>query len=126
MAAAQRAHQTAHHKEVTVKLRLFSIIAVFTAFSIYTALVAAEQGYTGFLELAMTGGWAAQVFVDLCIALVLFALWMLGDARKHGITVWPYLLAILTTGSVGALAYLIHRTARAANAPMVRRSPAAA
>jgi protein-S-isoprenylcysteine O-methyltransferase Ste14 len=126
MAAAQTALQTAHHKEVSMKLRLFSIIAVFTAFSIYTALVVAEQGYTGFLEVAMAGGWGAQVFVDLCIALVLFALWMLGDARKHGITVWPYVLAILIAGSVGALAYLVHRTVREASAPMVRRNPVAA
>ena len=95
-----------------MKLRLFSVIAVFAAFTIYTTMVVLDHGYTGFIELAMTGGWAAQVFIDLCIALILFAVWMIPDARERGIPAWPYFLAILTTGSVGALAYLVHRTAK--------------
>ena len=96
-----------------MKLRLFSVIAVFAAFSTYTAIVVMNHGYTGFLELALTGGWGAQVFIDLCIALILFTIWMVPDARERGIPAWPYFLAILTTGSVGALAYLVHRTAKA-------------
>jgi hypothetical protein len=95
-----------------MKLRLFSVIAVFAAFTIYTTMVVLDHGYTGFIELAMTGGWGAQVFIDLCIALILFAIWMIPDARERGIPAWPYFLAILTTGSVGALAYLVHRTAK--------------
>ena len=110
-----------------MKLRLFSLIAVFAAFTIYTTLVVLDQGYFGFLELAMTGGWAAQVFIDLCIALLLFAIWMVPDAREHGIPAWPYFLAVLTTGSVGALAYLVHRTAKEAkSAPVTSRSAATA
>jgi len=112
MALIQSAPQSPRIKEVPMKLRLFSVIAVFAAFSTYTAIVVMDHGYTGFLELALTGGWGAQVFIDLCIALILFALWMLPDAREHSIPAWPYFLAILTTGSVGALAYLVHRTAK--------------
>ena len=108
-----------------MKLRLFSLIAVFAAFTIYTTLVVLDQGYFGFLELAMTGGWAAQVFIDLCIALLLFAIWMVPDAREHGIPAWPYFLAVLTTGSVGALAYLVHRTLKEQGvAPRQAHSPA--
>jgi protein-S-isoprenylcysteine O-methyltransferase Ste14 len=99
-----------------MKLRLFSVIAIFAAFTIYTALVVADHGYTGFIELALTGGWGAQVFIDLCIALALFMFWMVPDAREQNIPAWPYVLAVLTTGSVGALAYLVHRTAKEANA----------
>jgi protein-S-isoprenylcysteine O-methyltransferase Ste14 len=95
-----------------MKFRLFSVTAAFAAFSIYTAIVVVNHGYTGFLELALTGGWGAQVFIDLCIALILFTIWMVPDAREHAIPAWPYFLAILTTGSVGALAYLVHRTAK--------------
>jgi protein-S-isoprenylcysteine O-methyltransferase Ste14 len=95
-----------------MKLRLFSVVTVFAAFTIYTTIVVLNHGYTGFLELALTGGWGAQVFIDLSIALILFALWMVRDAGEHGIPAWPYFLAILTTGSVGALAYLVHRTAK--------------
>ena len=95
-----------------MNLRLFSVLAVFAAFTIYTTMVVLDHGYTGFIELAMTGGWAAQVFIDLCIALILFAIWMIPDTRERGIPAWPYFLAILTTCSVGALAYLVHRTAK--------------
>ncbi len=93
-----------------MKLRAFSLIAVFAAFTIYTAIVVIDHGYTGFIDLAMTGGWGAQVFIDLCIALTLFIIWMVPDARERGIPYAPYILAVLTTGSVGALAYLVHRT----------------
>jgi hypothetical protein len=112
MAGAQSEPHNGRIKEVSMKLRLFSVIAVFAAFTIYTTMVVLDYGYTGFLELAMTGGWAAQIFIDLCIALTLFAIWMIPDARERGIPAWPYFLAILTTGSVGALAYLVHRTAK--------------
>ncbi|NNE16997.1 MAG: DUF2834 domain-containing protein [Myxococcales bacterium] len=95
-----------------MKLRLFSLIAVFAAFSIYTAIVVANHGYTGFIDLALTGGWGAQVFIDLCVALTLFMVWLVPDARERGIPVWPYIIGILTTGSVAALAYLLHRTAK--------------
>ena len=44
-----------------MKLRLFSVTAVFAAFSIYTAIVVMNHGYTGFLELALTGAWGAQM-----------------------------------------------------------------
>lgn len=108
-----------------MKSRLFLAITAFVAFSIYTVIVVASHGYTGFLELAMGGGWGAQVFIDLCIALVLFTLWMVGDAREHAITGWPYVLAILTTGSVGALAYLVHRTAKEAGGTRLARGKAA-
>ena len=109
-----------------MKSRLFLLIAVFAAFAIYTTEVVFAHGYFGFLELAMTGAWATQVFIDLCIALVLFAVWMFPDARERGIPFWPYFFAILTTGSIGALAYLIHRTAKEAGGSEVARRNAAA
>jgi hypothetical protein len=109
-----------------MKLRLFFVLAVFLAFTAYTAMVVLDHGYTGFIELALTGGWGAQVFIDLCIALLLFTVWMVPDARERGIPFVPYVLAILTTGSVGALAYLVHRTAKeSSTAPGQVRSAAA-
>lgn len=110
-----------------MKLRLFSLIAVFAVFTLYTAEVVFAQGYTGFLELAVADAWGGQMFLDLGIALVLFTFWMVPDSRERGITVWPYFVAILTTGSIGALAYLIHRTAKeAGGAEAARRDAAAA
>ena len=99
-----------------MKLRLFSLLAVFAVFTVYTAVIVANHGYTGFIALAMEGGWGGQIFIDLCIALLLFVIWMVPDARDRSIPAVPYVLAIFGTGSIGALAYLIHRTLKESSA----------
>lgn len=125
MAGLQTPSQSEPHQEIHMKIRLFSLIIVFAAFSAYTAMVVVSHGYTGFLELALAGGWGAQVFIDLCIALVLFMFWMVPDARHRDIPFAPYVIAVLTTGSVGALAYLVHRTLKQ-DAGVARRAPRSA
>lgn len=92
-----------------VSLLVFGIVLL--AFGAYTGVVVANHGYTGFLVLAAEEPWGGQMFVDLVIALVLFATWMRADAQREGLPFWPYFVAILTTGSIGALAYLVHRSA---------------
>ena len=99
-----------------MKFRLFSLLIMFVAFTAYTGVVVMDHGYTGFLALAAEGGWGAQIFIDLVIALTMFLVWMVPDARERGIPSVPYALAILTTGSIGALAYLIHRTVKEGSA----------
>lgn len=96
-----------------MKSRLVILLVVLVAFSLWTLAIVADQGYTGFLTLAAAEPWAAQLLVDLVIALSLFLGWMFRDAREHGIPPWPYAALVLTTGSIGALAYLVHRTLRA-------------
>ena len=105
-----------------MKFRTFLLLAVFVMFTVYTAWVVANHGYTGFFDLALAGGWGAQVFIDLCIALLMFMAWMIPDARERGIPFAPYVVAIFTTGSVGALAYLVHRTLRPSTAAAPRAS----
>lgn len=105
-----RSYKMRSTKEVPMKLRTFSLFAVFSLFTVYTAIVVVEHGYTGFIELALGGGWGAQVFIDLVIALLLFMTWMIPDARERGIPGAPYAILILGAGSIGALAYLVHRT----------------
>ena len=107
-----------------MKFQSFFLIVVFLVFTGYTAGVVLEHGYTGFVDVAMTGGWALQIFIDLVIALTAFIVWMLVDAKARGIVGWPYAIAILGTGSIGALAYLIHRSFR--EAPASAREPATA
>ena len=95
-----------------MNVRFAALVASLVVFSAYTAVVVVQHGYTGFLPLAWSEAWAGQMLVDLAIALVLFAGWLVNDARQRGIAAWPYLLLIATTGSIGALAYLTHRTLR--------------
>ncbi|MDC0718075.1 hypothetical protein [Nannocystis bainbridge] len=74
-----------------------------------TVYVVANHGYVGmFADLLSTWPGILTAF-DLTIALVMIAGWMLVDARKHGLTVAPYLVATLAFGSLGPLAYLLRR-----------------
>jgi hypothetical protein len=89
---------------------------VLLIFGGWTTVVVLDHGYTGFLTLAAEHHWGAQMFVDLAIALALFAVWMVDDARSRGRTVWPFLVLTLFTGSIGPLLYLSLRgTTDAAN-----------
>ncbi len=82
-------------------------IAILLPFGALTAYALNDVGYWGLFEyqLASAAGW--QVFADLVIALVLFAGWMIADARRNGRNVWPYLVATLFLGSFGPLFYLL-------------------
>ena len=93
---------------------LFIILVPFALLSAY----ALEQvGYFGIFAAHLHPA-GLQVLSDLVIALTLVMVWMAGDARSRGITVWPYIVATLTLGSFGPLAYLLLRgTATQASAP---------
>jgi hypothetical protein len=89
---------------------------VLLIFGGWTTVVVLDHGYTGFLTLAVEHHWGAQMLVDLAIALALFAVWMIEDARSRGRTVWPFLALTLFVGSIGPLLYLSLRgTTEAAN-----------
>lgn len=72
----------------------------------WTAAIVVEHGYTGFITLALDVDWAAQMLVDLVIALTIALAWLISDARRRGVAAWPYVLMTLFTGSVGPLLYL--------------------
>lgn len=82
------------------------ILVPFTAF---TAYVVIDEGLLGFIA-AHRSGWGQQVFADLVIALTLFLVWMVPDARRHGLPAWPFVLVTLALGSIGALSYLVVRS----------------
>ena len=88
-----------------IVLPLVALVAFFT-FSDYVAL---QDGFFGFLTLALRERWGMQLLVDVGISITLFTLWMFRDAKEQRITPWPYLVACLSLGSIGALAYLVHR-----------------
>ena len=79
---------------------------VLLLFGGWTAVVVFEHGYTGFITVALAEDWAAQLFVDLVIALLLFMTWMVADTKKRGVAFWPWLVLTLFTGSIGPLLYL--------------------
>lgn len=90
-----------------MRLPLLVVVLVsFVAFSFYRV---AGQPFFGFLTLAWNDPWGGQVFVDLVIALSLFLVWARRDAASRGLPFLPYALVTVFLGSMGALAYLIHR-----------------
>src|SRR6185369_12099879 len=84
-------------------------LVVLVAFGALTAVLVVDDGYFGFIRLAMRERWALQMLLDVTISVGLFVLWMVPDARARGISPWPYVAACVTLGSLGALAYLVHR-----------------
>jgi hypothetical protein len=90
-------------------MRKAILVVVLIAFSVFSVVVTVEHGYTGFLTLAGREPWALQMLLDLVIALSLFSSWMKRDARERGLPFVPYVAAIIALGSIGALAYLLHR-----------------
>jgi hypothetical protein len=90
-------------------LVLALVLAAFSALSFYAIEV---HGYLGFFETLASSTAGVVVFTDLVISLTLAMLWMRGDAQERGLPSWPYLLLTFALGSVGPLAYLIHREVR--------------
>jgi hypothetical protein len=81
----------------------------FLVFSAFTLVVMAQWGVVGFLEAGLANGPTVQVGLDLVIMVTLFALWLVRDARERGLNPWPFVALAFTTGSIGALCYLIWR-----------------
>ena len=92
------------------QIALWWVLVDFTAFSLY---VVYTEGYFAFVGAALEFGsnsmWGAQILIDFLVALSVALGWVIADARKRGMVYWPYVLLTLTAGSIGPLAYLIHR-----------------
>ena len=86
------------------------VLAGFGAFSVW---VVAGHGYFGFLSLARREPWALQMLLDLVIACSFGVGWMHADAKKRGLTSWPFVPVVLFFGSIGLLAYVAVRGLRA-------------
>ena len=78
-------------------------------FGALTAVALWYHGYWGIIAPQFQSFGAAQVFVDLVIALVLIMIWMWQDAQATGRNPWPWMVATLVLGSFGPLVYLLTR-----------------
>jgi len=82
---------------------------ILIAFSIFSGYVVYQYGYIGLFEQGLANAATIQIFLDLTIALSLVLLWIWQDARKQGLSPFPYVVLTLTLGSIGPLLYLIRR-----------------
>jgi len=97
------------------------VCLVLVPFLAATLALVADVGVTGFYREVASSPVGIQVFVDLAIALGLVLIWMRTDAREHGLPYFPYVVVTLAIGSVGPLAYLLHREVRRALRPIGER-----
>lgn len=88
-------------------MQRFLLIITLVLFLALTAIALYYHGYWGIIASAFQNFAAAQVLVDLVIALGLFLFWMWRDARAAGRNPWPWTLLTLATGSIGPLIYLL-------------------
>jgi len=86
------------------------LLLVFGAFSVYSAYVVYDVGYVGILRSHLSNAGGIQVLCDLTVSLSLVCVWIFRDARLHGRSPWPYLVATLFLGSIGPLLYLLLRS----------------
>ena len=93
------------------------LVVVLVAFSALTFEAIATYGYIGYFQALLSNLASVHVSADVFIALTLVFIWMSIDAKERGLPFWRYAVAGFFFGSVGPLAYLIHREVRARRAP---------
>lgn len=93
--------------------KLVALEIVLVAFLGLTLWALGAHGYLGFFETLLATPAGIQTFGDIVIALSLALAWMRGDARERALPFAPYLVLTLVLGSIGLLAYLVHRETRA-------------
>jgi hypothetical protein len=89
--------------------RSWLALAVLVPFFAFSVVVSSRHGAFGFVDMAMRGGWETQVFLDLVIALTVASTVVHRDARKRGISPWPWMVAMAALGSIGMLGYFAYR-----------------
>ena len=82
-------------------------IVVFVGFSILTAIAIATDGSNGFTNAILYNWLAFQIWLDLVIAMVFWAAWVVADARAHGKNPWAWVVTGFLFGAFVPLLYLI-------------------
>jgi hypothetical protein len=83
------------------------IVITLILFGALTALAVWHEGITGIFASIFSSYGAAQIYVDLVIALVLIMIWIWHDAKATGRTAWPWIVATLLVGAFAPLVYLL-------------------
>lgn len=82
---------------------------VLIVFGVLTVAAVTHYSAIGILQHQLANFAGMQVLADLAIALAFFLVWMWQDAKKRGVSPWPWIAITLVAGSFGPLLYLIVR-----------------
>ena len=89
------------------KLILEVVLIAFAALNVYGILAG---GLSGFVDLIKDANpWTILLGTDLVISLSLIGVWMWYDAKKRGVSAFPFIVLTCGLGSIGPLLYLILR-----------------
>ncbi len=102
------------------------VAIVLAGFLALTARALSHYTYLEFLEAATANAVVAVMFFDLVIGLSLIAVWIYRDARRLGISPWPFIAIGASFGVAGPLLYLLRRPRREAPSDVVPRVPSLA
>jgi hypothetical protein len=89
-----------------------SVALVLAGFLALTARALAAYGYIGFFEQAFANAVLSVLAFDLVIALGLVAVFIFHDAKRVGLSPWPYIAIGAGLGVAGPLLYLLRRLGR--------------
>ena len=90
-------------------MRVLLLIVALVSFTGWSVWWIHDEGLIGLFHLLRDSDWGAQIFVDLGITLTVAWSLMAADARRHGLRLWPWLIATPFLGSIAVLAYLTRR-----------------
>ena len=100
------------------KPRLAVLVLALLLFTGYTATVVVQHGPLGFLDDHAVGGWHLQIFIDLVLSATAFLMLAVPDARRRGLSPWPYVVMTVALGSIGIFTYLVRREFAPKPAPL--------
>ena len=89
------------------KLLITLLSLVLIDFVAATAYVLWTYGLVGWIPPLFNEPVTMLVTFDLLIALGISTAWMVNDAKRRGVSVWPFIALTLSTGSTGPLLYAI-------------------
>lgn len=89
--------------------RSLLLIAITIPFLVLSGIATVQHGYFGIFAVALRDTATAQVFCDLCIALLLVTSWIRRDAQARGAMWIPWIVGTLLLGSIAPLGYLLLR-----------------
>lgn len=92
-----------------MNMRIILLGVILLAFAGFSTWVLLDVGYLGIWAAGFESAGAMQILFDLVISCLVFSSWMLADAKVRKVNPWPWLLAILATGSIAILVYLLVR-----------------
>ena len=91
------------------KLRLIALSVMLIGFSAFSLWAMLDVGYFGIWAAGFESSGSLQILIDLVIGCAIIATWMISDARARGVNPAPWILAVMTTGTIAILVYLLVR-----------------